>query len=226
MERGWRMKDLHRLILTSATYRQASTPHPSNLGRDPDNVYLWRFAPRRVEAEVVRDSIFHVAGRLDSTMGGPDIPYTQGEAVPRRSLYFQHAAEKQKELLEIFDGASVVECYQRRQAIVPQQSLALLNSDLVLRHARLVARSLKGEGEGRFREGRLRARPVAPADGGGGGDVRRVPGDAGGEVRARRSRASCRRTTTGATPATEPSLRARERLVHVLMNHHEFVTIR
>jgi hypothetical protein len=225
MERGWRMKDLHRVIMTSATYRQASTPHPSNLERDPDNVYLWRFAPRRVEAEVVRDSIFHVAGRLDSTMGGPDIPYTQGEAVPRRSLYFQHAAEKQNELLEIFDGANVVECYQRRQAIVPQQSLALLNNDLVLRHARIVARSLHGEGKDEFVRAafeRVLSRGPTAEEAAACAEFLEKQAANYAAMKPRVLPADA----TGATPATEPKLRARERLVHVLMNHHEFVTLR
>ena len=226
MERGWGSKDLHRLILTSATYRQASTPHPGNLERDPDNVYLWRFAPRRVEAEVVRDAIFHVADRLDSTMGGPEIPYTQGLLVPRRSLYFQQAAEKQMELLEIFDGANVVECYQRRQAIMPQQSLALLNSDLVLRHARLTARALH---DGRRDEAfvtaafeRLLSR----------GPTAEEIATCGEFLVAQSAKYAAMKPkmmppdATGALPATEPGLRARERLVHVLMNHHEFVTIR
>ena len=73
MEHGWSMKAIHRLIVTSATYRQDSTPDAGDLARDPDNMFLWRWAPRQVEAEVVRDCLFAVAGSLDLTMGGPDI---------------------------------------------------------------------------------------------------------------------------------------------------------
>src|SRR5262249_27845621 len=94
------------------------------------------------EAEVVRDSIFHIAGKLDLTLGGPDIDYPLGLTTPRRSLYFRHAAEKQMEFLALFDAASVTECYERKQAIVPQQALALINSDLTLKHARLLARKI------------------------------------------------------------------------------------
>ena len=70
-----------------------------------------------------------MAGRLDLTMGGPEIDFPLGLTVPRRSVYFRHAAEKQMEFLQIFDGPSVTECYERNQAIVPGQALALINSD-------------------------------------------------------------------------------------------------
>ena len=133
MENGWSMKKLHRTIVTSNTYRQASSIDPKgadagNLASDRDNRYLWRMAPRQAEAEVVRDALFYVAGKLDLTMGGPDIDYPLGLTVPRRSLYFRSAAEKQMEFLQIFDGPSVVECYERKHSIAPQQALALANS--------------------------------------------------------------------------------------------------
>src|SRR5262249_37518236 len=111
MERGWSFKAMHRLMVTSSTYRMASTPDDADLALDPDNVYLWRMPSRRVEAEVVRDCVFYVAGRLDLTMGGPDVDHSLGLTVPRRSLYFQHAAEKQMEFLMLFDAPSVTECY-------------------------------------------------------------------------------------------------------------------
>ena len=134
------MKSIHRLIVTSATYRQDSKPAPSELARDPDNIFLWRWTPRRAEAEVVRDCLFAIAGNLESTMGGPDIDHQAGLTVPRRSLYFRHAAEKQMEFLQIFDAAGVTECYRRKESILPQQALALANSDLSLRQARRLAR--------------------------------------------------------------------------------------
>src|SRR5262249_19580472 len=140
MQRGWSMKHLHKLIVTSSAYRMASTPDPAAAGVDRDNRYLWRFPPRRLEAEAVRDAVFFVAGKLDLTLGGPDIDYPLGLTVPRRSLYFRHAAEKQMEFLTIFDAASVTECYERKQAIVPQHALALINSDLSLKHTLLFSR--------------------------------------------------------------------------------------
>ncbi len=145
MDGGWSMKAIHRLIVTSATYRQDSKPDPADLARDPDNVFLWRWTPRRAEAEVVRDCVFAVAGALDSTMGGPDIDHQAGLTVPRRSVYFQHAAEKQMEFLQIFDAAGVTECYRRKESILPQQALALANSELSLRIARRLAKALSDD---------------------------------------------------------------------------------
>ncbi len=78
-------------------------------------------------------------------MGGPDIDHQAGLTVPRRSLYFRHAAEKQMEFLQIFDAAGVTECYRRKESILPQQALALANSDLSLRQARRLARTLSCE---------------------------------------------------------------------------------
>src|SRR5262249_37224193 len=107
-----------------------------------DNRWLWRFAPRRLEAEVVRDSVLHVGGRLDFRMGGPDLDQNLGLTVPRRSVYFRHSVEKYVEMLKLFDAANVVECYRRDESIVPQQALALANNPLVLAEARLLARQL------------------------------------------------------------------------------------
>src|SRR5262245_2381967 len=95
VERGWNFKELHRLILTSNAYRMDSTASPAMLKLDPDNRYLWRMNSRRMEGESVRDSLLAVAARLDETKSGPDIAHRLGLTVPRRSLYFQHAAEKQ-----------------------------------------------------------------------------------------------------------------------------------
>src|SRR5687767_5385793 len=103
MEQGWKMKAIHRLIVTSDAYCRGSSPggiDDPNLAVDPDNRYLWRIKPRRMEAEIVRDSVLHVAGQLDATMGGPDIDHKAGETSHRRSMYFQHANEKQMVMLK------------------------------------------------------------------------------------------------------------------------------
>src|SRR5207249_1645452 len=102
----------------------------------PDNRYLWRMNTRRMEAEVVRDSVLYVAGQLDLTMGGPELDHNLGLTTKRRSLYYRHAAEKQMEFLLIFDAASVNECYRRAESVVPQQALAMANSSLVLAQSR------------------------------------------------------------------------------------------
>src|SRR5438876_4799182 len=72
-------------------------------------------------------------------MGGPEIDHQQGLVSRRRSLYLRSAAEKEVEFLKIFDGPSVTECYARRPTIVPQQALALANSELTVKEARALA---------------------------------------------------------------------------------------
>lgn len=200
MESGWSMKHLHRLVVTSAAYRRASTPTAANLTHDPDNISLWRFAPRRLEAEVVRDALWFVGAGLDGTLGGPDLPHEQGLAMPRRSLYFQHAQEKQMEFLQIFDVASVTECYARKQAILPQQALALGNNEWVLAQARQVAQQVIGADSVFVRSGFERILGRAPTS---------------------EESAACLEflRERGGTP------RAREMLALVLLNHHEFVTL-
>ncbi|MBY0513539.1 MAG: PSD1 and planctomycete cytochrome C domain-containing protein, partial [Gemmataceae bacterium] len=71
VEKNWSLKHLHRLIVTSATYRQASTSNPDGLAKDAQARLLWRFPPRRLEAEAIRDAVLFVSGKLDLTMGGP-----------------------------------------------------------------------------------------------------------------------------------------------------------
>jgi hypothetical protein len=157
-------------------------------------------------------------------MGGADIPHKQGLTVPRRSIYFQHAAEKQMEMMQIFDGASVTECYQRKQAILPQQSLALINNEMALRHARLTARLLD----------RRHAEPAKFVAAAFERVLSRAPtaGERAAcleflqEQSASFTAAPAVPDATGDRPAPAPTLRARENLVHVLFNHHEFVTLR
>ena len=89
MEKGWRMKHLHRLIVTSAAYRQSSVPgSQASLRADAENRHLWRMNSRRMEAELVRDSMLAAARELDLTMGGPELADNLGQTSRRRSLYF------------------------------------------------------------------------------------------------------------------------------------------
>jgi hypothetical protein len=175
----------------------------------------------------VRDSVFYVAGRLDLTMGGPDIDHAQGLTTPRRSLYFRHAAEKQMEFLKLFDAASVTECYQRKESILPQQAMALANSELTQRQARILARALheKQKDDGAFIvaafERVLSRSPTAPEK------------ELCVEFLTEQTKRHAAEKTSpaapdkdGKTPAADPALRARENLVHTLLNHNDFVTVR
>ena len=134
IDSGSSMKHIHRLIVTSDTYRMSS----SSVGRDHevaadvDNRYWWRRNPMRVESQVVRDSILSLAGTLDLTRGGPTVPLAQQADSNRRSLYFFHSNNERNLFLTMFDEATVTECYRREESIVPQQALALTNSRLVL----------------------------------------------------------------------------------------------
>jgi hypothetical protein len=199
---GWSMKAMHRLMVTSATYRMASTTDASDAKIDPDNIYLWRMPSRRMEGELVRDNLLHLAGDLDGTMGGPDIDHNQGLTSKRRSIYLRSAAEKEVEFLKIFDGPNVTECYMRRPSVVPQQALALANSKLALAEAKALAEKLPKEN---FVESAFE------------------------KVLARRPRAEevklCEEFLAEESRKSSPE-RARQNLALVLFNHNDFVTIR
>jgi hypothetical protein len=224
---AWSMKHIHRLIVTSATYRQGSTSDPANAGIDRDNKYLWHMPPRRLEAEIVRDEILYVAGKLDQCFSGPDIDQNLGMTNFRRSLYFRHAAEKEMEFLKLFDAASVTECYQRKESIIPQQALALSNSELTIRMARLLARELAAKhSEARefvtaAFERTLTRLPTAD-------EIRECLVFLEQQQNAHSSGSAKPQAADdgGRTPSADPALRAKENLVQVLLNHHEFVTVR
>jgi hypothetical protein len=177
----------------------------------------------------VRDSLFHVAGKLDRTMGGPDLNQLEGLKVPRRSLYFRHAAEKEMEFLQLFDAASVSECYERKPSIVPQQALALANSELARRHARLLARDLAAKAgadpaafvTAAFEQ--VLSRPPTAAEL---AECRGFLREQAQRYRDGKLKGPAAGDNAGRLPAHDPDLRARESLIHVLLNHHEFVTIR
>lgn len=133
VEHNWSMKHIHRLIVSSETYRMSSSSAQitdATLAADPENRFYWRMNPIRMDSEVVRDSLLHLAGELDMTMGGPSIPVND-EKSRRRSLYFVHSHNDHQQFLSTFDDASVLDCYRRAESIVPQQALALENSSFV-----------------------------------------------------------------------------------------------
>jgi hypothetical protein len=140
-------KHLHRLIALSATYRQSA-----NAGAipkaDPDNHYLWRWPPRRLEAEAIRDSLLAVAGELDRAIGGPSAP--ADDKSPRRSLYLMQKREGPPPHQALFDGpfGMTESCARRQVTTVPLQPLYLLNSGFsVLRARSFAARVYKLAGE-------------------------------------------------------------------------------
>jgi len=177
----------------------------------------------------VRDNVFFVARCLDERMGGPDVDHALGLTVPRRSLYFRHAAEKQMEFLKLFDAASVTECYQRRESVMPQQALALANSGLVIEHARILARKLAAEtasDNSAFVKAAFETVLARPAS-----DAEMAECTAFLKKQTQTHAKNAEKPAAGAeaggkAPSLDPAVRARENLVHVLLNHHDFVTVR
>ncbi len=133
IENGWRMKPIHRLIVTSQAYKRSSSElnaYGNNLKTDPNNELLWRQNSVRMESQILRDSILHLAKQLNYQMGGPTIPPDQIDQDFRRSLYFTHSRDDQNKFLNAFDDASILACYRRTESVIPQQALALANSRL------------------------------------------------------------------------------------------------
>ena len=142
IDSGWSMKHIHRLIMTSNAYRRSSNtsfaePVIENSVRANqekiDNRLLWRMNAGRMEAEVIRDSLLHCGQLIDFTMGGRPLGNDQALKTFRRSLYYESFPEDggTSELSDLFDAPSPLDCYRRTRSIVPQQALALTNSDLV-----------------------------------------------------------------------------------------------
>ncbi len=140
IESGWDMKRLHRLMLSSKTWRRSSSNLAADertLTVDKGNRHYWRMNSRRMESQVLRDSLLHLAGTLDLTRGGP--PVTPSPDARRRSLYFFHSRDGRSKFLSTFDDADVFACYRRSESIVPQQALAMMNSQTATAAAKQIA---------------------------------------------------------------------------------------
>jgi hypothetical protein len=154
---GWSVKAMHRLILRSAVYRQASTPRADGERVDPGDRLLWRSPLRRLDAEALRDAMLAVSGELDRRKGGPYVPtHRRGDGTVvvdetsdgarRRSIYLQQRRTQVATLLELFDAPRLTSsCGIRNTSTVPLQSLALLNSDFARARAAAFARRLEHE---------------------------------------------------------------------------------
>ncbi len=165
IESGWSVKALHRLIVNSATYRQASTQtgieyYRRAVSLDADNQLLWRFPPRRLEAEAVRDAVLSVSGQLNLEIGGPSfrpfdalkfpanayLPVDKiGAEFNRRTVYRMNVNSGKEPLLDAFDCPDPsVKTPRRGVTSTPLQALALMNNSFLRRHAGLFAeRALK-----------------------------------------------------------------------------------
>ena len=146
---AWSVKRLHKLILMSSTYRQGSSLNPAAAAVDADNALLWRYAPRRVEGEVIRDAMLAVAGNLNPQLGGPSFrPFTvtnhgsdfyhlidkDTPEFNRRSIYRAHVNSGKSPLLDSLDCPDpAVKVPARRVTTTPLAALALMNDSFVQR---------------------------------------------------------------------------------------------
>lgn len=132
MAEGWSIKKLHRLIMLSSVYQQSSEMVPANAKADPDNNYLWRMNPQRLDFEAMRDSLLFVSGQLDETMGGQPVNVNLPAAPKRRSVYALIDRQALPEYFRSFDFANPdVSSAQRFETIVAPQALFLLNSPVM-----------------------------------------------------------------------------------------------
>jgi mono/diheme cytochrome c family protein len=139
---GWSLKRLHLQILTSAVYRQSTTADAADAARDPENRYLWRFEPRRLEGEAIRDSLLAVSGLLDPTPFGPG---SLDENMRRRSVYFTVKRSKPVTSMLVFDWPEhLVSIGARPVTTVAPQSLYLMNSPQVRQYAEALAKRSAG----------------------------------------------------------------------------------
>jgi hypothetical protein len=160
IESKWSVKALHRLIVNSATYRQASRPNAKAAAIDADNQLLWRFPPRRLEAEILRDAMLAVSGQINLQIGGPSFrPFTvasfnsdfytpkdmPGPDYNRRTVYRMNVNSGKDPLLDAFDCPDPsVKTPRRGVTTTPLQALALMNNSFVQRQAvQLAERAMK-----------------------------------------------------------------------------------
>lgn len=135
---GWRLKPIHRLILTSAAYRQSSALQPASTRIDPDNRLCWRRPRMRLEAEAIRDSLLAVSGLLDARQFGPG---TLDESHLRRSIYFMQKRSRLIPFLTAFDAPNTLTGIAVRPVTtVAPQALKLMNDSQVRRYADAFAR--------------------------------------------------------------------------------------
>jgi hypothetical protein len=142
--RGWQLKPLHRLILTSSTYRQTSERNPRDLALgqriDPENRLLWKRSIERLDAEEIRDAMLAVSGELDPVIAGPSVPTSR----PRRTVFTRVVRNTRDQFLEAFDAPDGNSTTPRRNTTTAAtQALLLINGDWTLARAKAVATRLE-----------------------------------------------------------------------------------
>ena len=162
-ERGWSVKQMHRLVMLSNTYRASSVADEESLRRDPGNLYLSRMTRRRLDADSIRDTVLAAAGTLNLKMGGVGVipPLTKEEILAarmpelwpanpdpgehtRRSIYLQMKRSLTVPMLQIFDAPdSASSCARRETSTVAPQALAMMNSEFSIAQAEKFAERIQ-----------------------------------------------------------------------------------
>lgn len=232
MESGWSMRHMHRLIVTSAAYRlqsAAGSAGSENQARDPDNHFYWHANAKRMEAEIVRDSVLATAGELDRQVGGMVLENSQETTSKRRSLYFSVYPEDSGHLkfLEIFDAPDPCDCYKRTTSVMPQQALALTNNQLALQASRMLARKLseKKSDEAFIASAfeHLLSRLPTNDEALSSREFLQKQRELYAKVDPKELKAPAGSVSA---PSVDPVIRARESLIRVLYNHNDFITAR
>ncbi len=216
MESGWSMKHVHRLIVTSSAYRRVSSvgEGSQNVAADPENKLLWRMNAGRMESELVRDGLLYAAGKLDPKIGGQELENSEALTTFRRSLYYSVFPEQggKSSMGELFDAPEALECYRRSRSIIPQQALALTNSDLIHQLSAALSELERETNTERFIvavfERILSRTPTAS------------------EMAACSTFLSKQTGSESSASASALNARARESLVRAIFNHNDFITIR
>ena len=161
MQNGWSLKWLHQQILTSATYQQSSQPRSDALAMDAGTQWLWRFPPRRLEAEAIRDCVLQLSGKLNLEAGGPGFllfrvdrenvhhyfPLEEfGPEHFRRMVYMTKIRQEQDDVFGVFDcpdGGQTIP--NRSRSTTALQALSLLNSKFMQEQASFLAMRLQAE---------------------------------------------------------------------------------
>jgi hypothetical protein len=154
MQDGWSLKKLHRHIVLSSAYLQASLDRPDARKIDPENRFYWRANRRRLDLEAMRDGLLAVAGRLDRTIGGRPVDIVNDAKNARRTVYALVDRQSLPGLFRAFDFAVPDQSVERRpMTTVPQQALFGMNSPFMTEQAKaLAARTDRLTGEPRVRE--------------------------------------------------------------------------
>jgi len=140
VQAGWSLKNLHRLIVLSSTYQQASLDRPDCHKIDPENRLLWRFHRRRLDLEAMRDTLLAVSGRLDLAMRGRLVDVVNDPKITRRTVYGLVDRQSLPAVFRALDFASPELSSERRpRTTVPQQALFSMNAPLVIELARALA---------------------------------------------------------------------------------------